>query len=307
MFSKLLVPLDGSALAERALAPALTIARSGKINEGIAGDVTLLRVPATDRMLVPDAAVLTGYGIMWPDQSLEQSRQETRDYLAAVCKDHASPHVRLHTQLLEGSVAETILEAATNIQADLIVMSSHGYSGLSRWLLSSVAERVLHSASCPVLIIRSPEPPRHVLIPLDGSALSERALEPGVELAARLGGTVTLLRAVPMLETSLFERAEKIEPGMGRRMEQDLHAEAENYLRDLSAVHARSGLTINQSVTHTPAADSILHYAETHPVDVIAMSTHGRTGLRRWVYGSVTEKVLRGATYSMLVIRPATI
>lgn len=304
MFNKLLVPLDGSELAERALEPALTIAHSVK---GEQGDITLLRVPATDMILVPDAAVLTGYGIMWPDQSLEQSRQETRDYLAAICKAKASPQLKLHTQLLEGNVAEVILEAATAAQADLIIMSSHGYSGLNRWLLSSVAERVLHSAPCPVLVIRSPEPPRHVLIPLDGSALSERALEPGLELAARLNGTATLLRAIPMLEASLFDRAEKIEPGMGRRMEQDFHEAAENYLRDLGAEHARPGLTINYIVTHTPAADSILRYAETHPVDVIAMSTHGRTGLRRWVYGSVTEKVLRGAAYSMLVIRPPAI
>lgn len=298
MFNKLLVPLDGSELSERALQPALTIARAVK------GEVTFLRVPATDLMLVPDAAVLTGYGIMWPDQSLEQSRQETREYLAAIAKTHASPSVQVQTKLMEGSVAETILEAATADQADLIVMSSHGYSGLNRWLLSSVAERVLHSAPCPVFVIRSPEPPRHVLIPLDGSALSERALEPGLELAARLGGTATLLRAIPMLEASLFEKAEKIEPGMGRRMEEDFHEEAASYLRDLSATHARPGLTLNHIITHTPAADSILHYAETHPVDVIAMSTHGRTGLRRWVYGSVTEKVLRGANFSMLVIRP---
>lgn len=300
MFNKLLVPLDGSELAERALAPALTIARA------VGGAVTLLRVPATDMLLVPDAAVLTGYGIMWPDQSLEQSRQEARDYLADLYKAWASPDLKLQTRLLEGSVAESILEAATSGQADLIVISSHGYSGLNRWLLGSVAERVLHSAPCPVLVIRSPQPPRHVLIPLDGSALSERALEPGLDLAARLGGTATLLRAIPMLDAHLFDRAEKIEPGMGRRMEQDFHEAAENYLRDLGAEHARLGLTINHIVTHTPAADSILRYAETHPVDVVAMSTHGRSGLGRWVYGSVTEKVLRGAPYSMLVIRPAT-
>lgn len=295
MFRKLLVPLDGSALAERALEPARAIARA------VEGDLTLLRVPTTDLMLVPDAAVLTGYGIMWPDQSLDLSRHEARDYLATLAKTTTSPDLQLHTQLREGSVAEAILEAAAEM--DLIVMSSHGYAGLNRWLLSSVAERVLHSAPCPVLVIRSPEPLRHVLLPLDGSPLSERALEPGLELAARLGGTVTLLRAIPMLEASLFERAEKIEPGLGRRMEQDLHEHAEAYLRELIAAHARPGLTINSLVTHTPAADSILHYAETHPVDVIAMSTHGYTGLRRWVYGSVTEKVLRGAAYSMLVVR----
>lgn len=109
----------------------------------------------------------------------------------------------------EGDVAEAIVEAATSDKVDLIVMSSHGYSGFTRWMLGSVAERVLHSAPCPAPIVRETDP---------------------------LGKVMT-----------------------------------------------------------------ILDYAEANNVGLIAMATHGRTGLKHWVYGSVTEKVLRGSKYSMFI------
>jgi nucleotide-binding universal stress UspA family protein len=299
MFNKILVPLDGSELAERALASAFTLAAQAE------GEVHLLRVCAPEKMLVPNTPVFGGYGLLWPDQALETAEEEARAYLAAIQKSKAPRPVRVRAQVFEGGVAEAIVDTAVADKMDLIVMSSHGYSGLTRWVLGSVAEKVLRSAPCPVLVIRSPEPVRRVLIPLDGSALSEQALAPGLELAERLGCEVTLLRAIPKLETREIERLDQAERGLGLRAEAEMREDAEHYLRNLIAIRPHQGLKIKIAVTHEPAAQSVLEFAESQAMNVIVMSTHGRTGLARWVYGSVTEKVLRGTPASMLIVRPA--
>jgi nucleotide-binding universal stress UspA family protein len=202
-------------------------------------------------------------------------------------------------------VAEVIMDTAAAEKADLIVMSSHGYSGITRWVLGSVAERVLGGAPCPVLVIRSPKPLQHVLIPLDGSSLSEQALAPGLAVAASLGAEVTLLRAVPRAEAGEIREFDKIERGLGQRLVEEIREDAEGYLRCLAAARPHPGIEIKTVVTFEPAADSLLEYVEGHAIDLIAMSTHGRTGLARWRYGSVTEKVLHGSHHSMLIVRPA--
>ncbi len=299
MFSKILVPLDGSELAERALEPAFTLARQAQ------GEVRLLRVCAPEKILVPNSPAIGGYGLLWPDQSLEQAEQEARSYLASIQKSKAPHPLAVHPEVREGGVAEIIVDTAAAGKADLIVMSSHGYSGLTRWVLGSVAEKVLRGAPCPVLVIRSPRPARHILIPLDGSALSEQALTPGLDLAAGLSAEVTLLRAIPRVDAQEIEQLDQAERGLGRRLEEELREDAGQSLRNLAAT--RPEMRIKTAVVNEPAADSILDYAEKHATDVIAMSSHGRTGLGRWVYGSVTEKVLRGAHHSMLVVRPAPV
>jgi nucleotide-binding universal stress UspA family protein len=300
MFNKILVPLDGSALAERALAPAVNLAERDD------AELVLLRVLVLEKMLVPDTHVPGGYNLLWPDQSLTEARTAAEHYLRDQRRGCVSADVRAQLQVVEGGVAETIVDVAADRQADLIVMSSHGYSGVTRWMLGSIAERVLHSAACPVLVMRSPRPLQHVLIPLDGSDLSERALEPALSLAAGLEARVTLLRAVPIVSRAEKDRLDALERGLGDRLESEMHQQAETYLHTMLANYPTPGVTAQTAVVFEPAAEAILHYAETHAVDLIAMSTHGHTGLRRWVYGSVTEKVLHSTPHSMLVIRPRT-
>jgi nucleotide-binding universal stress UspA family protein len=184
-------------------------------------------------------------------------------------------------------------------------MSTHGYSGFTRWVLGSVAEKVLSTASCPVLIIRSEQPIRKVLIPLDGSSLSELVLEPALELAAGLKAEVTLLRVVEPVDVRDIEYYEQIEHGLGLRMQRDFHDNAEDYLRQLATTHQRTDLKIQTAIEEGATAERVLHFAETRGSDLIAMATHGRSGLQRWMYGSVTEKVMRSGCCSMLIVRPA--
>lgn len=296
MFTKILVPLDGSELAERALTPALTLAQRG------AGRLVLIQVPAPDLAALPEVA-----GGYIPASLPSVAHDSAVAYLATRQQAYANANVPLQVRVLEGSAADVIVEAALTEKADLIVMSSHGYSGFTRWVLGSVAERVLHAAPCPVLVMRSPEPIRQILIPLDGSSLAERALAPGLEIAQRMNATVTLLRAISPVPIEAMERLEGIELGLGRRLEGDLYEEAHAYLTQVASAHPSAEVELKLVVITDRPAEAILTYAEHHAVDVIAMSTHGYTGLKRWTYGSVTDKVLREArACSMLVVRPTT-
>lgn len=296
MFNKILVPLDGSELAERALAPAF------KLGAQAEDQVLLLRAVIP---LVPEVYIEGGYKMPWLDQALELRHREALDYLETIQKSRSLTQPRVRVKAVDGEVAEVLLDTAAAEQVGLIVISSHGYAGITRWMLGSVAEKILHGAKCPVLVIRSPQPIRHMLIPLDGSELSEMALAPGLAVAAGLGCDVTLLRAVKRVATSEIDQLDQYERGLGRRLVEDIHNEAEDYLSHLATNYRSSEIRIKTIVVHEPAADSILQYVERHGIDMIAMSTHGRTGLQRWVAsrGSVTEKVIRGGQHSMLVVR----
>lgn len=205
MFDQILVSLDGSELAERALAPAFALGQRQQ------GQVFLLRVA----VLVPNTYLAGFYGRLWPEQAVEPDREVAVEYLNTI-RTRAPAPPRVRNQVLEYGVAEPILDVAAAEGADLIVMSSHGYSGITRWILGSVAEKVLSGAPCPVLVVRSAEPVHRVLIPLDGSELSEQALEPGLAVAAGLGCKVTLLRAVPRVTAGDQGQPDKVEPELGQ-------------------------------------------------------------------------------------------
>jgi nucleotide-binding universal stress UspA family protein len=296
MFHKILVPLDGSELAERALEPALVLAQQAN------SEIILLNVPVLEKMLVPTPA---GYGLLLPEQSIELSCIEARNYLENIRQNWAYPNIKMSLRVVEGDEASVIADTAASEGVDLIVMSTHGRTGLSRWVLGSVTERVLHSASCPVLVIRSADPLSRVLITLDGSELAQTALQPGLEVAQRLGSQVTILRVVPDLEFDPADMAylDEIEVGLAHRLRDIVEEESERYLDKVAESHSPD-LNIQTSLWIGPPAQSILDFADLHDTNLIVMATHGRTGLRRWVYGSVTEKVLRAAKCSMLVVPP---
>jgi nucleotide-binding universal stress UspA family protein len=285
MFKKILVPLDGSQLSQRALEPAIAMSKRA------GAELLLVRTPVVDTL----SFAVTG-------SKQAEARNDALVYLETIRKSNEQPDLHIQTRLVEGDVAGAIVDTALSEQVDLIVMSTHGYSGLTRWVLGSVTEKVLRSAPCPVLAVRAARHPQKVLITLDGSPLSERAIEPGLAVAQSLNAAVTLLRVVPRV--SIDGKLDEHERGLSRRMQEDLIEEARDYLRARSEAAARSGVAIKSEVRIGSPADIILEHIETYGTDLIVMATHGRTGLKRWVYGSVTAKVLRSVNCSMLVIRP---
>lgn len=298
MFNMILVPLDGSALSERALQPALRLAKPSDSALLPIRNLILLHVT------VPPAAGELGW--LLPGEVVERSRREVDDYLDAVRKTLQLSGVPSSPRIVEGDEAGTIVDTATAEAADLIVMSSHGYSGIVRWMLGSVTERVLDSAPCPVMVVRSARPIRRILITLDGSSLAEQALPVGIEVASRLGADITLLQVTPTVSLTgqrsiQYNWSRPVEDGGAESGVSNAQA---SYLERIAVAHQPTGVDMSTVGLPGSAAGSILSYAEANDIDLIVMSTHGRTGLRRWLYGSVTAKVLRGAPCSMLIVRP---
>jgi nucleotide-binding universal stress UspA family protein len=298
MFKRILVPLDGSELAELALPPAVQLA------EATGAELLLLRSMMPSYMMTP--VVAGDYGWIWPENSIDSMREEARDYLTSVQMRYARPDVRWLQLLVEGDPASQIVDTAFEEAVDLIVMSTHGWSGFTRWTMGSVTERVLQHAACAVFVARSDQPVKRMLITLDGSLLAERAIEPALSLASGLDARVILLRVTePLFAT---EPQVQYEWSIGEEMVpetvQRRQGEAEAYLCDVAIRHGHVGTEMELRVVNGPTVDTLLEFAKQNEVDLIAMSTHGRTGLRRWLYGSVTAKVMRRFDGHMLIVRP---
>lgn len=294
MLKRILVPLDGSPLAERAL----TVAH--RLAERAGGTLLVIRVPVPVPMTLRSHP-FSGPEVLWPQQAHDRGRWEAEEYLAQVAQQLAGSSVPLRTEIIGGDPASVITAVAEQQRTDLIAMSTHGRSGFSRWILGSVAEKVLRSASCPVLVVRSADPFRNILLPLDGSRSSERALPVSLELAQVLEASLTLLHATG---------SELPVPGLYPQPDRDRtrhHITApvsspRAYLERTAALYRRPNCEIKLALHRGSAAEAILDFARENATDLIAMATHGRSGLSHWVYGSVTEKVLRGAETSMLVV-----
>ena len=298
MSQKILVPLDGSELAEQALEPALKLAEKGH------GTLLLLSVPYLKHLFVHEVA---GYGLLWPEQSMTHTHQELSAYLQGLQEKHAPANPNWLTQIVEGDEASVIVDTAVSQNVDLIVMSTHGRSGLSHWYFGSVTEKVLQSAPCPVLVLRETRPFRHILITLDGSRLSERALAPGLALANSFDASVTLLRVEEPeeLDPVFMSDLDAHEPGLGSQAYDAFYYRTENYLAEVAERHQPlCRQPLRQLVMTGSAAQEILATIENSDVDVVVMATHGRTGLRRWVFGSVREKVMRHVRGAVLIVRP---
>jgi nucleotide-binding universal stress UspA family protein len=292
---RLLLPLDGSTLAERAIPPAFAIARA--LSNDTTCTLHLLRV--VPPLLMAIDPVLYA-------ETLSFAEEEARNYLADIQQKWGSDNVATIADIHTGPVAESIINYAQKRQINLIVMSSHGRSGIGRWVYGSVAEKVLRQACCASLIIRQPDdaPPldtfRHILVCLDGSSLAEQVLTPILLLARAMSAQLTFLRVVP--PSHLAAETLALEQFLDQ-VEQIEQHNAKIYLNQLLECLPTHDLKVHIQTVMGPSAESIIDYAQEHQVDLIAMCSHGRSGISRWVYGSVTEKVLRGAGCSTFTIR----
>jgi nucleotide-binding universal stress UspA family protein len=295
MFKKILVPLDGSQLAERALIPALTLAKASN------GEVLIVRTPVYGNEYVTAAAGLS----FTTEKEHSMKRNTCNNYLRAVRQTHIDFDTPIRYKMGEGDPASVILDQAQAEDIDLIVMTTHGRTGFTRWMFGSVTERVLRAAPCPVLALRDDITPTKILIPLDGSELAEHSLAPGLAVAKGFESDVTLLRVqVPFLDLDETQQDEVL----GEKNEwmftttEAMHRTAVNYLEKTQAAYTTPELPIRFAVISNLAADGILIYAEDHQFNLIVMTTHGFTGLGRWDYGSTTSKVMRSTQQAMLIV-----
>lgn len=299
MFTKILVPLDGSTLSEQALAPAEQLAQA------TGARLLLLRSVQPIYATAPMPAGELEW--MWPSAIQDDQRRDVELYLDDTRRRVERAGCAARVLATEGDPAGVIVDTAEHEASDLIVMNTHGESGVRRAVFGSVTERVLHSVSCPVLVTRSDAPLRRMLIPLDGSPLGEMVLPPALEVARALGAQIVLLRVNELLTTNPLNVALSMDweaSESERRLSGEARQAAEAYLREIALRHHLSPADVQTIVLDGSPANRIQEFARLYAIDLIAMSTHGHTGLRRWLYGSVTHKVMRGAHRAMLIVRP---
>lgn len=294
MSKKILVPLDGSRVAESVLPYALAVARRTR-----APLLLLSVIPRTD-----------GWGELPPRGEKGKETAEAQAYLESRRQELAAQGVEVETELAYGHPAEEIVGRAGEGNVGLIAMSTHGRSGITLWLLGSVADKVLQRTPRPVLLVRGREAGAagtgepaigRILVPLDGSPLSESVLPVVEGMARAFGSTLVLFHAVtpiaayPGLETAQIPVGDVLE---------GLQAQAERFLGGVSQRLESSGFRVERMVSIGFAVDEIVGAARDARADLIALATHGRSGLGRWIMGSVASAVVRRADLPCLVIRP---
>lgn len=143
---------------------------------------------------------------------------------------------------------------------------------------------------------------KHILVPLDGSALAEKALSHATAIAHKFGSELTLVQVIPPVYAPVTPEMAVVQPAISL---EELQAESEQYLKSRQESLRKEGLVVHRTVIDGPIAESILGYAERQDCALIIMSTHGRSGLSKWIYGSVAQKVLQGSNCPILLIRAA--
>ena len=234
------------------------------------------------------------------------------DYIKRIASGLQSDNIKAEPVIRYGIAADKILDFTVEKGVDLIIMATHGRSGITRWWMGSVAEKVISEATAPVLLVRSKRPGsktgttgnphflRKILAPLDGSDIGEAALSYVETLAINSRASVDLLQIVSppgTVEASLLGGPD------WRKFIKAIHDAGENYLKSITARLNDNGVKSTYEVVTGDPADKIVEYAEDKGISLIAMSTHGRTGLARWVLGSVADKVLHSARIPILLAR----
>ncbi|MCC5830397.1 MAG: universal stress protein [Phycisphaeraceae bacterium] len=299
MLRTLMVPLDGTRHAEHALPWAIEIAnRSG-------GDIEVVHV--LEEATYPDMENLL------MDEPEEAARHRAMDYIEEI-RRKIEPHFKgtLTATLLEGSVTTSILSRARQVAADLVIMTTHGRGAMSRFWEHSTADDLVRTANMGILLVHStryrldlsnrPTIAR-TLVPLDGSQIAERIVEPAIELGTLLETEFHLLRIVePVM-------SDHVDPwfSVPARIDVGLRTEAQNYLDRAASKFRGQSLRVTTQVEESfDPAGVIIKEASRRSSSLVALETEDRSHLSRMLLGSVVDKVIRGVSSPILLHRANT-
>ncbi|MBX3441377.1 MAG: universal stress protein [Planctomyces sp.] len=303
-FHRILVPVDFSDCSERALQYGAAFARHEQ------AQLHLLHVVQEVLPVTP------GGGMVLPQETYVQEIQNSaRKALNVLPKAEVAKDVKVTRELRTGSPADATLEYATSHAVDLICLGTHGRSGLSRFLLGSVAERVVQHAPCAVLVVRTQEHEfvnansteiqlRKVLIPIDFSEFTAGALQDGLAIARHFGAEVHLLHVVEDTSPAVSETAlaYPVFQEYVKTITEDARARMEKL-----PLESFEGLAVHKHIKVGAPFELIVREASALDADLVVMGTHGRVGLSHWFLGSVAERVVRKAHCPVMVTprRPA--
>jgi nucleotide-binding universal stress UspA family protein len=284
----ILVPLDGSELADRAVPFAATIStRAGW---------SLLLLRAVNTLSAPTEA--SGLAL----------KREAQAALDAMAASLATDAVRAVTRVVDRQAETAILDAAAEEDVSLVVMSTHGRGGLGRFIYGSVADTVLRHSPVPVLTVPPhgleawpTDKPVKILVPLDGSALSSAALAPARELADMLGASLALASVVTFPRYATYtEGVTFIEPDPN----DNLLVQARHYLEEVADGLRTETCPVEVYATYGSPYFGITTIARDLGAGLIVMATHGRSGMTRAVLGSVATATIRQTDVPILLVRP---
>jgi nucleotide-binding universal stress UspA family protein len=311
MAYRILVPLDGSDLADE------VIPWVDELAPPLQADVELIRVldlDVTSEAALGEVAfnerLATGAASQAGPIAADALESDPREPDARADLTRARNRLKraqtVELSVIDGSPAEAIVARAAGSGATLIAMASHGRTGVARTVLGSVAGDVLRQSPVPVLVIRRglqtlPRAPRTVLVPLDMSDLAEAALLAIEPLARELQWQIVLVHALELPPPTLPVQGAAIPLGLPPSHSAE---EAATYLDEMAARLKDAGLSATTRLGSGNAADALAAEATESGADLIAMSTHGRSGLGRWVLGSVTEAAINRAAVPVLVVGP---
>ncbi len=296
MFEKILLPLDGSELAE------VTLPYGVELASRLGSEVILFHVCS------PEHKEFYRMHKMYLDDAADRVRHEI------MRSRPKGGEVKVKSETLLGEPVETICDYVTKNNIGLMVMASSGASGIQMWRLGSVTDKVFRTVSIPAMVIRAGTSRRgegkrrlinRILLPLDGSDASKLALPVAEELALWLKARITLFqmahRVFPLYDAS------GLEAGYGvnyARLDAAAENSARTYLIGVEKDLRQTGIAVTHSVAvGTDPANEIIELGKKVDADLVVMSTHGRSPVRRWVFGSVAEKVLREGDIPLLLVR----
>jgi nucleotide-binding universal stress UspA family protein len=300
MYSRILIALDGSKTAEHVLPYARRLATGAHVAVDLLGVVEMSDIAGDiGSSEAPHAEAL-----------IREAVRNSTEYLENVARTFRNG--RVHYRVEQGRPEDIIIAAAAADRGTLIAMATHGRSGVSRWLVGSVTEKVLRGTVNPLLVVRAPRDAKtdreavlsSVIVPLDGSDIAEAVLSPVAALAKALELDVILVRvyALPLVT---YGGDDYYVPDYIELKDQ-IRDEAEGYLNSTASLLRAQGVAhISTVVIEGSAADAIISLARKTPDSLVAMSPYGRSGLQRWILGSVTLKVVRHCEDPVLIVRGA--
>ena len=309
MYTQILTPLDGSDISEQVLPYVRSLATS-------------LSLPITLLLSVEPEHPSVGQ-ILNPTLHLYETHfhraSHAQAYLERRAGELREAGLSVITTVPHREPSAAIVEEAAKDPEALIAMASHGRSGLARWWMGSVADKVLHTADNPLLIIRS-QPnaadaaesrPQRLVVPVDGSDMAEQVLPHVAYLSGVMGLPVELVR-ITLSETEYYQAMSMdvrvLPPTLPsfQTISETLDGEASSYLADVKARLLQQGApSVEERILQGLPADSIVDFATAEGNSLIAMTTHGRSGVGRMILGSVAERVVRQSGGPVLLIRPA--
>lgn len=306
MYKRMLIPLDGTQLAELVIPYAKDLA--GRLDL----DMIILHVST------PEERGLTTMHKAYVERIAKKVKGKSTKIQQRTGFQSRGTEIIARGKLTVGYPADEILRYADENDVDFILMATHGYSGIRRWTIGSVADKVIRASKVPVLLVRAgiPDeisydkwPKKTLLVPLDGSKLAESVL-PHVKVLAKQRGTqpvdVVLLRACDRPLISSQSPKTSMPASRGEHVKQTValfKQESKQYLAGIEKRLKDAGLTVKSKVLVGNPAKEIIKYAGKSPYNLIVMATHGRSGLMRWTYGSVADRVLREGSNPIFLVR----